>query len=119
MKTENPKPKIDKDFFKQLVQIHNDVAVRSKEEKEFDSFVLENKEKINHPLCLHIFEGRIRNNQEYFDDHKEVCQFFYDFMKNNPDRIETDFGFAGTIKLGTFEDFYGKYLETKAKKMID
>lgn len=103
-------PKVDEKFIRELANIHNLISFREKEAIEFDTFVLENKEKINNPIYLNIFASRIQLTKEYFQVHFEVCKLFYDFMEGNPDWMESNFGFSTLIRLGVFQDTFAEYM---------
>jgi len=105
--------KTDWDFFSELVELHNAVTFGEKEEKEFDKFVLENKEKFNNPEYLQIFAERMSPLPRYYDEHLEICQFFYGFMENNPDWENFNFNLRAFIRLKAFQDTFKKYLAEK------
>lgn len=86
-------------FFSELVELHNAVTFGEKEEKEFDKFVLENKEKFNNPEYLQIFAERMSPLPRYYDEHLEMCQFFYNFMENNPDWGNFNFNLRTFIRV--------------------
>lgn len=106
-------PERDVDFFIQLVTLHNEIMLNKKEENEFDQFVLENKSRFNNPDYLEIFVERINIKKEYFKEHEEVCRFFFDFMKKNPDWKKLNFGFRTHTRLNKFEELFKEYIESK------
>jgi len=105
--------KVDFDFFKEFLQLHNQICLGTVEENTFDEFVLKNKEKLNNPDYLQVFSERVEPSNEYFEKHMETCQFFYDFMKTNPDWTRLEFGLRTFIRLGVFEDMFEEFLESK------
>lgn len=105
--------KVDWDFLKQLVGLHNAISLGKKEEKTFDQFVLDNQEKLNNPDYLQVFSERMSPDADYYDEHFEMCHFFYTFMENNPDWQKLEFGLRTFIRLGVFQDTFKEYLEKK------
>jgi len=101
--------KVDMDFMKQLIKIHNEIVVGEREENDFDKFVLENKEKFNNPDYLQVFAKRIELTDEYFAKHFEMCEFVWKFMRKNPDWKKLDFNLSDYLILGLFEDTFGTY----------
>ena len=103
--------KVDIDFLKQMVVLHNKISLGKIEEGEFDKFVLENKEKLNNPDYLQIFSERMSPLPDYYQKHFEMCKFFYDFMVANPEWEELNFDLRTFIRLGVFQDTFKTYLE--------
>jgi hypothetical protein len=108
----NKWPKVDMDFLKQLISLHNEIAIKEKEEKEFDLFIMANKEKINNPDYLQVFAERVQITTDYYKEHYEVCRFFYDFMQENPEWRELPFGLRTYMRLGIFEETFKEFLIT-------
>lgn len=105
--------KVDVDLFKSLIKLHNDIVMERKKESDFDDFVLSNKERLNNPDYLQIFAERVEILDEYFEEHYEMCKFFYDFMKDNEDWCKLDFSLRTYMRLGLFEDSFEEYLNQK------
>lgn len=101
---------VDMEFMKEFLGLHNAIVMKRKSEEEFDQFVLEHKVKLNNPDYLQVFAERVQIEAEYFKNHKEVCQFFYDFMKSNPDWEGLPFGFRTYMRLGIFFDTFEEFL---------
>lgn len=101
------------DLMRKLVDLHNQICFKDVDEQAFDTFVLENKERMNNPDFLQIFAARISFHPEYFSEHFEMCKLFYNFMLNNPDWKKLNFGFSTLIQLGFFEDEFKEYLESR------
>lgn len=102
------------DFFEELAKIHNLVCFKEKEIKEFNDFVLQNKEKINNPIYLNVFSEQIElHDEQFFENNFEMCKVFYDFMQENANWIKVDYGFRGTIRLKSFEDSFKNYLSKR------
>ncbi|PGR83527.1 hypothetical protein [Bacillus cereus] len=97
---------MDFDFFKQIANLHNAVSLGEKEEKEFDTFVLENKEKCSHPEILEVFSERMSPTEEYVTERYEMCKVFFEIMKSFEDWTELDFGLRTAIRMGIFEDVF-------------
>lgn len=108
-------PVVDFDFLKSFMILHNEIAINRKKEKEFDSFVISNKEKFNHPDYLRIFAQRVEVSASYFKRHQEVCTIFYNLMKEQPGWIKEDLDFGDFVKLGSFEDSFHDYLKLQNK----
>lgn len=106
MRVQKQQGHIDFDFFKQMAELHNTVSLGDKEEKEFDAFVLENKEKCKRPEILEIFSERMSPTEEYVVEHYEMCKVFFDIMKSFEDWTELEFGLRTSIRLGIFEDVF-------------
>lgn len=104
----------DKELFKELAQLHNEVVTKRKEEHAFDELVLLNKERAQHPNFLHLFSERATLSTDYFSKHEEMCRFFYNIMKTNEQVKDMDFGLRGGIRLGMFEDLFADYLSSRA-----
>lgn len=102
--------KVDMDFLKQFVFLHNQISFGEKDEKEFDDFVLNNKNKLNNPDYLQVFAARVRLNPDYYREHYDMCYFFYDFMQNNPDWEKLDFPFSTYLVLKIFEESFKEHL---------
>lgn len=109
-------PKVDLEFLKELVGLHNAITLEKKDEKAFDQFVLQNKEKLNNPDYLQVFSERVSPFEDYYEKHFEICLFFYTFMENNPDWQKLHFSLRTFIRLGVFQDTFKEYLEQKEKK---
>lgn len=105
--------KVDMDFLKKLIALHNQITFNKQPESEFDKFVLDNKDKLNNPDYLQVFSERIELTKEYIGDHLEMCEFFYDFMRNNPDWQKLDFDFRSSIRLSMFEDLFAEFIDSK------
>lgn len=104
---------VDMEFMREFLGLHNAIVVKRKTEEEFDQFVLDHKEKFNNPDYLQVFAERVQIDKEYFAKHQEVCQFFYEFMKNNADWEELPFGFRTYMRLGVFSDTFEEFLAGK------
>jgi len=104
----------DKELFKELAQLHNEIATKRKKENEFDELVLSNKGRAQHPNFLFLFAERVSSSSDYFSQHKEMCHFFYYIMKTNEQVKEMNFGLRAGIRLGMFEDSFAEYLESLA-----
>jgi hypothetical protein len=99
------------DFLKEFISLHNQVCVGKKTQEEFNSFVIENKDKFDNPDYLQIFSERIDLfNKDYYKENFDVCKIFYDFMVNNPDWQKLDFWLRTFIRLGTFQDEFKDFL---------
>lgn len=110
--------KADMDLIRKLADLHNQICMKDVDEREFDGFVLKNKERINNPDYLQIFAARISFHSEYFNEHFEMCKLFYDFMQNNPDWQKLNFGFSTLIRLGLFEDEFKEHLESRSNQTV-
>lgn len=105
--------KVDMEFFHQFLQLHNEVCLEEKTQADFNTFVLENKTKIDNPDYLQIFIENVRIfDKDFYKENFDMCKTFYDFMENNPDWSKLDFGFRTAIRLGSFEDDFKEYLKT-------
>ncbi|WP_242249164.1 hypothetical protein [Bacillus cereus group sp. BfR-BA-01328] len=105
--------KVDREFFIKFINIHNEILSGNKDEKDFDEFVLKNKEKLNNPDYLQIFAERMNSTVDYFHTHFEMCQFFYSFMEDNPEWKQLPFGLRTYLRLGMFEDLFKEYLHAQ------
>ena len=104
----------DKELFKELAQLHNEIATKRKKENEFDELILSNKERAQHPNFLFLFAERVKSSSDYFSQHEEMCHFFYDIMKTNEQVKDMYFGLRAGIRLGMFEDLFEDYLSSRA-----
>lgn len=106
-----PWPEIDMDFFKEFVNLYNQVAFRKKTQEDFNKFVLENKDKLNNPDYLSVFSEDVELLDIFYKENFEMCKFFYDFMEETPGWIHLDYGLRTSMRLAIFQDLFKKYLE--------
>lgn len=112
---ETLQPQILRDF----ANLHNQIVFKQIGEKVFDEFVSEQQEKMKHPKFLFIFAERVKMQQTYFEEHKKMCQFFYEFMKANPEWEDYNFGFHTHLRLGVFFELFKAFLEGKEIKSVE
>ncbi|MFJ8528511.1 hypothetical protein [Bacillus sp. NPDC094106] len=105
--------KVDRQFFIEFINLNNKISSGSKEEKEFDDFVLSHTDKLNNPDYLQIFAERMVPTTDYFKEHFEMCHFFFCFMESNPDWKKLAFSLRTYLRLEMFEDLFKEYLDTQ------
>ncbi|PHE64451.1 hypothetical protein COF68_06330 [Bacillus toyonensis] len=107
---------LDFDFLKQLSTIHNLVNLGDKQESEFHSFLLENKEKFNHTEYLVVAMEQFELTEEYIEKNFESCKFVYDYFKSNEDLALCTTGLRTGIRLGVFEQLVEDHLKQENKE---
>jgi hypothetical protein len=103
-------PKVDKDYLKKLISLQNGIVVGRHKENEFDDFILNDKEKFNNPDYLQVVAERVELSNDFFNEHLDLCQFIYQFMKTNSDWEKLGFGLRADMRLGMFQDLFEEYL---------
>ncbi len=109
----NKWPEVDINFMKEFANIHNQVALRVKTQEEFNKFVIENKEKFNNPDYLQVFALNADLVEEFYENNFEVCKIFYDFIEDNPELFELDYGLRTLMRLVIFQETFKKFLNKK------
>lgn len=59
----------------------------------------------------------MKPEKEYFEKYKDMCQFLYNFMKNNPDWKKLNFSLRTSLRLELFEYLFERYLNHVNPKM--
>lgn len=109
--------KVDMDFLREFLSIHNKVCCKKKTQKEFNTFVLDNKDRFDNPNYLQVFvKNVVVYKKEFYEENFDMCKVFYDFMQNNPDWNKLNYGLANTVKLDCFEDDFKEFLRKKVMK---
>ncbi|PGF05195.1 hypothetical protein [Bacillus toyonensis] len=93
------------DFLKELSTLHNEIVLGRKQDSEFHSFILANKERFNNLEYLSVAMERFELSEEYIHQNFESCKFVYDFMQENRFSALNTTGLRTGIRLGMFEDF--------------
>lgn len=99
----------DKVFIRKLAGLHSSVVFGEIEESEFDNYVIENKERFYHPICLAIILERIKISPTYFDEHFKLCEMAYELILAYSEWVYSKLPIFTTIKLGVFEETFEKY----------
>ncbi|MEC2463782.1 hypothetical protein P9X10_02545 [Bacillus cereus] len=92
------------DFLKQLSTLHNEIVLDRKQDSDFHTFILTNKEKFNNIEYLSVAMERFDLTEEYIQQNFESCKFVYDFMQENRCLALTTTGLRTGVRLGKFED---------------
>ena len=101
-----------KEIFRNLVNLHNDIAVKRKDEFEFDNYVLSNLDLLDNPDYLQILLERIYiDDEEYFINHHELCLFIYNLILKYPECYNSDYGLRTCMRIGIFEDSFKVYFD--------
>ncbi|MGF2716770.1 hypothetical protein ACQUY5_31975 [Bacillus cereus] len=99
------------DFLKQLTTLHNEIVLGRKQDSEFHSFILENKERFNNLEYLSVAMERFELTEEYIKENFESCKFVYDFMQENRFSALHTTGLRTGVRLGVFEDYIEDYMK--------
>ena len=108
--------KVDNEFFNELLRLHNKHCMGRVTQEEFNTFVIENRDKIDNPDYLQIFSESISIHTEFFKENFEMCKIIYYFMVNNVEWIRLPFNLRDALRLGLFQDSFEEYLEERDTK---
>ena len=103
----------DMDFMIELLNLHNKVYLKEKTQEDFNNLVIKNKDKIDNPNYLQVFSENVMVfNIGFYRDNFDMCKIFYDFMVNNPEWVDLDFGLGTLLRLQVFQDTFTEFLES-------
>lgn len=99
------------DFLQSLIVAHNSRSMGVSTDTDFLEFINQNKMEASKPVYLQIYSEVLDIEEKYFEENKELCDFVYAIMQNNPDWSTTvAFGLRDAVRIGVFEDKYKKFL---------
>lgn len=96
---------MDMIFFHDFMKVLNDLKLKVITQDDFNTFINNNKDKFNDPGYLQIFIENVEFTSEFYTTHP-FCEFFYNYMANNPTWNEFNFTEKTLNKLNKFYETF-------------